>query len=73
MQAGTLTSIQTQPVLYIVSFNGGEGAAGTMTELEALGGSLSSFNTDGQQTSSRTQVAMIWVVKQGLITGVGKM
>lgn len=33
-------------------------------------GSLSSF-TDGAQTSSWAQPAMIWAVEQGLITGVG--
>ena len=40
MQVGTLTIVQAQPVLYTVSFDGGEDVTGTMAELEAVGGSV---------------------------------
>ena len=40
MQVGTLTITQAPPVLYTVSFAGGEGASGSMTELQAASGSV---------------------------------
>ena len=40
MQVGVLTITQAPPVLYTVSFAGGEGAEGSMSGLEGIGGSL---------------------------------
>ena len=40
MQVGTLTITQAPPVVYTVSFAGGEGAEGNMSGLEAVGGSV---------------------------------
>ena len=40
MQVGTLTITHAPPVVYTVSFAGGEGAEGNMSGLEAVGGSV---------------------------------
>ena len=54
MQVGTLTITQAPPVLYTVTFSGGEGAAGGMASTEAVGGSVltlpaSDFTKDNVQ------------------------
>lgn len=47
MQVGTLTITQAPPVLYTVTFSGGEGAAGGMASTEAVGGSVLTLPASG--------------------------